>query len=547
MKPLLLTALLLSSLSIFAQSGIVAPTGIAFPRYTTVNRPAANSVAIGTMIYNSTNNAYQYSNGSSWLNLLGTNVLPVGSSEQTLRNNGSGWVADNFLKNSGNQIKIGTDSVNADYLLTVGNGNNTAGILSIGNTYGVWGNSFTGDGVHGTSNSNSGVSGVSNTASGVYGLSTSGSGVYGASTSNAGTSGVSTNGAGVFGAGGTHGIYGFSGLVGVYGLGTDNTNGFGVSGAGGAYGVYGNSTNGIGTAGISSANTGVYGSSSSGFGMNGVSNSGIGIKGESSDSYGVSGISTNNYGIYGASTNGYGIYGVSTAGLGGIKGETGATNGYGIYGKTTNASTTSYAGYFEGKLKIVSPTEYVSHDANLEIRESSTLGPSIKFSSHLTSEYWYIYARPSSTKVMMFATQGDGDVLMLKANSTTSAEFSGRVTAVAYDTYSDARLKKEVSPLTNSLNLLSTLKGYHYYWKDPKKGQSLQTGVIAQEIEKVFPELINKGDKGYLSVDYAGLIPHLIESVKTLKEENDLLKDRLAKVEAFIKMQEDKSVHKSDK
>jgi hypothetical protein len=52
--------------------------------------------------------------------------------------------------------------------------------------------------------------------------------------------------------------------------------------------------------------------------------------------------------------------------------------------------------------------------------------------------------------------------------------------------------------------------------------------VIAQEIEEVIPELVHKDDNdGMLSVDYVSIIPVLIEAVKSLKLENDILKERL--------------------
>ena len=77
--------------------------------------------------------------------------------------------------------------------------------------------------------------------------------------------------------------------------------------------------------------------------------------------------------------------------------------------------------------------------------------------------------------------------------------------------------------LENSPTHLTQLNGYHYYWKDEKRSKSLQTGVIAQEVEKIFPELVEKDEKGFLSVNYTGLIPHLIEAVKELKEQNEVL------------------------
>ena len=48
-----------------------------------------------------------------------------------------------------------------------------------------------------------------------------------------------------------------------------------------------------------------------------------------------------------------------------------------------------------------------------------------------------------------------------------------------------------------------------------------QMGFIAQDMEKVFPELVTKDEKGYRSVAYTGVIPALVEAVKTLKTQLD--------------------------
>lgn len=89
---------------------------------------------------------------------------------------------------------------------------------------------------------------------------------------------------------------------------------------------------------------------------------------------------------------------------------------------------------------------------------------------------------------------------------------------------SDRRLKRDFNPLTSSLGKINTLKGYQYYWKDGQKDQSLQTGLIAQEVEASFPELVTTDGDGFKSVNYIGLIPHLIESIKDLKAEVERLK-----------------------
>ncbi|MGX5858530.1 tail fiber domain-containing protein [Dyadobacter jiangsuensis] len=85
---------------------------------------------------------------------------------------------------------------------------------------------------------------------------------------------------------------------------------------------------------------------------------------------------------------------------------------------------------------------------------------------------------------------------------------------------SDRRLKRDFSPLASSLGKFALLKGYHYYWKDKDRDQSLQTGLIAQDVEALFPELVKTDEKGFKSLNYTGLIPHLIESVKELAKQN---------------------------
>ncbi len=106
---------------------------------------------------------------------------------------------------------------------------------------------------------------------------------------------------------------------------------------------------------------------------------------------------------------------------------------------------------------------------------------------------------------------------------------------------SDRRLKKNLSLLNNSLSDIYKINGYHYKWIEASRSQDLQTGLIAQEVQKIFPELVQTDEKGFLSVNYIGLIPHLIEAVKGLKDENinlksenEILKSRLDKIEAIL-------------
>jgi len=112
------------------------------------------------------------------------------------------------------------------------------------------------------------------------------------------------------------------------------------------------------------------------------------------------------------------------------------------------------------------------------------------------------------------------------------------VYADEFFTTSDKNLKSDLRRIDNSLSNLKMLNGYNYHWKDKKNDKSLQTGLIAQEVEVYFPDLVSTKEDGYKAVNYTGLIPHLIEAVKELDkkiEEISALKKELASVQEMNK------------
>ena len=94
---------------------------------------------------------------------------------------------------------------------------------------------------------------------------------------------------------------------------------------------------------------------------------------------------------------------------------------------------------------------------------------------------------------------------------------------------SDKRLKENISPLSDSLEKISKIRGVEFDWKKneeihPNEGHDV--GVIAQEIEEVLPEVVTTRDSGYKAVKYEKIVPLLIEAIKELKAEIDELKDK---------------------
>ncbi|NEQ82878.1 MAG: tail fiber domain-containing protein, partial [Moorea sp. SIO2I5] len=79
----------------------------------------------------------------------------------------------------------------------------------------------------------------------------------------------------------------------------------------------------------------------------------------------------------------------------------------------------------------------------------------------------------------------------------------------------DATLKENVKPLKNGLKNILRLRGVSYQWKDEQKAsQETQIGLVAQEVEKVFPELVSTDSQGMKSMSYSKLIAPLIEAIK---------------------------------
>ena len=93
---------------------------------------------------------------------------------------------------------------------------------------------------------------------------------------------------------------------------------------------------------------------------------------------------------------------------------------------------------------------------------------------------------------------------------------------IAFST-SDNRLKDNLLPI-ESTNYINSLTGYEFDWNERSKRSGKGKGIIAQDLYKIDKTLVHETNDGYLSVDYIGLIPVLIEEVKRLGKEVKELK-----------------------
>lgn len=99
--------------------------------------------------------------------------------------------------------------------------------------------------------------------------------------------------------------------------------------------------------------------------------------------------------------------------------------------------------------------------------------------------------------------------------TATNATFTGDVNAANFNTTSDVTLKANVELIESPLEKLFQLSGYTFDWKNNGKSS---VGVMAQEVEKVFPQIVSTDSDGLKRVSYDSLIPLLIEAIKELSK-----------------------------
>jgi len=96
----------------------------------------------------------------------------------------------------------------------------------------------------------------------------------------------------------------------------------------------------------------------------------------------------------------------------------------------------------------------------------------------------------------------------------SNVNIAGVVTATDFNSTSDKNLKTNIKTVDNALSIVSSLRGVSFDWKESGNGSY---GVIAQELEKILPDLVTKTDPK--TVNYNGIIGVLIEAIKELREE----------------------------
>ena len=106
-------------------------------------------------------------------------------------------------------------------------------------------------------------------------------------------------------------------------------------------------------------------------------------------------------------------------------------------------------------------------------------------------------------------------------------DVKGNLRAVGITDASDARLKTDVETIHDALKRVGAMRGVSFRWIDQNVSAAPQIGLIAQEVEAVYPEAVSTGTDGMKSVAYGKLVAPLIEAVKALRESNEELREAI--------------------
>lgn len=121
---------------------------------------------------------------------------------------------------------------------------------------------------------------------------------------------------------------------------------------------------------------------------------------------------------------------------------------------------------------------------------------------------------------------GDGTV-----DATGNINAASMTAIGGFNITSDRRLKKNILPLNQTLSKVLQLRGVSYQWKNEKKTQTNQIGVIAQEVEAIYPEFVHTNEEGEKAVNYSQMVAVLIEAIKEMNGTIETLESKVASLE----------------
>jgi hypothetical protein len=285
---------------------------------------------------------------------------------------------------------------------------------------------------------------------------------------------------------------------------------------------------------------------------------GIGVYGKSLQNAGVQGESRDYAGVvgYGRSATANGVLGISFGGSRGFLGSSTAgvygsgISAHGVYGYTQTAAYGGVVGdNANGDRGVLAGPGYAVAGASLG-------GVGGDFSTTGADGVRAVSFGFNGNGVVGFCDNGSLAYGVWGSSSTGRGvvgngaiygvySFGQAAGTTGWANVSDVRFKHNIAPLENALDSILNLRGITYeYRRDEFKTMNFPLGThigfIAQEIEKILPQVVMTDENGYKSVTYANVVPVLVEAVKTLKTQKDAEINAIKHENAALKAKNEK-------
>ena len=178
-----------------------------------------------------------------------------------------------------------------------------------------------------------------------------------------------------------------------------------------------------------------------------------------------------------------------------------------------------------------------SLDNRLSMRKCYSVGGTAQYWSELYNSGYELGAAKKSISgsygyIRLITEEGSGSVTanisssLITLDAVSGVQITGSLTVdndiTAFHS-SDERLKDNITPIGGALNKIKQINGYEFDWNSSSEHSGHDVGVIAQEIEKVLPELVVDRKDGYKAVRYEKLVALLISAIKEQQLQIDLL------------------------
>jgi len=164
----------------------------------------------------------------------------------------------------------------------------------------------------------------------------------------------------------------------------------------------------------------------------------------------------------------------------------------------------------------------LSTTGTITVRTSASTGYVSLLSGGTTSPGYIAFYNEAGLRAGYVGAETGTNLRLMAENGYTGWHCQGTFTATGDITaFSDARLKSEVETITDALGMVNNMRGVRFT-KDGKRG----IGVIAQEMRVIAPELVQENEE-MLSVAYGNTVGILIEAIKELTNEVEVLKGKL--------------------